>query len=304
MNWKGGYVSTNQTDQIGLETRVVGGLVILVLLAAVFVLYVFPDSTAQSFSWTIAPRLSAVMLGAGYAAGAYFFVRVILEKQWHRVQAGFLPITAFTVCMLAATVLHWGRFHQGTLPFYAWTTIYVITPFLVPYLWWRNRASASQAIEARDLRFSSPVRWLLGAVAVAGLLVSALILAVPSSLISIAPWKLTELTARVFAGWSVLTSVTVLTLAVDARWSATRILLESAMVGQVLMLLAMPRVWGDLNPSSPLTMLFWVSLGAALIVFAGLHLWLDRLGRSRAPATISAPPSDSARQSGPASPAP
>ena len=39
---------------------------------------------------------SALLIGAGYTAGAYFFARLILDKKWHRVQAGFLPITAFT----------------------------------------------------------------------------------------------------------------------------------------------------------------------------------------------------------------
>jgi hypothetical protein len=278
---KGGKVNASHRDLISIETRVVGGLVILVLLLAVIVLYFFPDYTDPNFSWTIVPRSTAIIIGAGYAAGAYFFVRVITEKRWHRVQAGFLSITAFTIFMLAATVLHWNRFHQGTFQFYLWTIIYLITPVLVPFLWWRNRAGAAGDLEQYDLRFSAPARWLLGVLAVGGVLFSVLVFVLPSVLIAVAPWKLTELTARVFAGWSMLTFLTVLTIATDGRWSATRILLQSAMIGQALALLALPRMWNDLDPSRPMTLVFVVGLALALMIFAGIHLWLDRLSRHR-----------------------
>ncbi len=272
----------SRTDRISVDTRIVGGLVIMVLVLAVTVLYFLPDTTNPNFAWTIMPRTSAMLIGAGYAAGAYFFVRVVIEKRWHRVQAGFLPITAFTICMLAATLLHWNRFHQGTIQFYLWTGIYIVTPFLVPLLWWRNRAGASQEIENGDLRFSSRTRWLLGIVAVTGVVIAGLVFALPSFLILVAPWKLTELTARVFTGWSILALLTVLTIALDGRWSAARVLVESAMVALALALLAMPRMWADLDPSKLLTPVYVAGVALALIVLVGLHLWLDRLSRTRA----------------------
>jgi hypothetical protein len=274
-------MNASHSDRISADTRVVGGLVILVLILAVFLLYFFPDSTNPNFSWTIVPRSSAIIIGAGYAAGAYFFVRVITERRWHRVQAGFLSITAFTICMLAVTLVHWNRFHLGTVQFYLWTVIYVITPFLVPFLWWRNRASAAPDLEENDVRFSVVVRRLLGAFAAAGSLLALLAFILPSPLISIAPWKLTELTARVFAGWSMLTFLTILAIAVDGRWSATRILAQSAMVAQALALLALPRMWNDLDPSRPTTPVFVVGLALALILLAGIHLRLDQLSRQK-----------------------
>ncbi len=135
-------------DHITLETRIIGASVILALLLAFLALYVVPDHTDQNFAWTILPRTSAILLGAGYTAGAYFFARVVTERRWHRVRAGFPAITAFTVCMLAATLLHWSRFHQGALPFYLWFIIYLLTPFVVPWLWWRNQAHASEELES------------------------------------------------------------------------------------------------------------------------------------------------------------
>src|SRR5437764_7061460 len=80
-------------DRILLFTRVIAAIIIGVLLLAFVLLYLFPTATDKLFAWTIQPPLTAMMIGAGYFAGAYFFVRVLIEKQWHRVALGFLPIT-------------------------------------------------------------------------------------------------------------------------------------------------------------------------------------------------------------------
>lgn len=268
-------MNDSQKDQITLDTRIVGGAVTLLLLLAFTALYILPDRTNTDFAWTILPRTSAILIGAGYIAGAYFFTRVIIEGQWHRVQAGFLPITVFTVCMFAATLLNWSRFHHGTPIFYLWTSVYALTPVIVPLMWWRNRASASRDLEANDLRFSTRVRSLMEVVAFLGLLTSLIVFIQPSLVIPLAPWKLTELTARIFAGWSILTFSTVLTIALDGRWSATRILMESSMVAIVLTLLALARTWNDFDQTKPVTYLFIAVLTLTLVGFVVIHLRLD-----------------------------
>ncbi|HEX9332342.1 MAG TPA: hypothetical protein VF896_10660 [Anaerolineales bacterium] len=268
-------------DHILPFTRLISASVIAVLVLAVAALYLEPDHTDWDFAWTILPRTSAILIGAGYTAGIYFFARLIMDNKWHRVQAGFLPITAFTICMFAATLLHWGRFHQGAIIFYLWTIIYALTPFLVPFVWWRNRATESRDLEENDLRFSSLASWALGIIGVIGMLTFLIVFIQPSILISLAPWKLTELTARIFAGWSILTSSALLSIAWDGRWSATRILMESAMVGITLTLLGLPRMWGDFDRTDPMTYFFVAGLALTLIVFIIIHLWLDRSSQQR-----------------------
>jgi hypothetical protein len=268
-------VDEQRDDRITPETKIIGASVIVVLLLAFLALYIFPTHADIDFAWTIVPPTSAILIGAGYTAGAYFFSRVVRETHWHRVQAGFLPITAFTICMLVATLLHWDRFHQGALAFYMWFIIYLITPFVVPFLWWRNRSHAYPGLEQADLRFPAAVRWVLGVGAGIGVALFVIIFINPSILIALAPWKLTPLTARVFAGWSILTLATVLSIALDGRWSATRILMESAMVGLGLTAVALPRMWADFDHSKPMTTLFVAGIFLTLIVFAVLHVWLD-----------------------------
>ncbi len=274
-------MGTVNDDRIFLFTRLVAGGVIMVLLLAFIALYIFPSHTDIDFAWTIVPRTSAILIGAGYTAGAYFFLRLVAGRKWHQVQVGFLPITAFTIFMLAATLLHWSRFHQGTFNFYLWTVIYAITPLLVPLVWWHNRKVSSPGLEEDDFRFSLSVRRGLGIAAIAGLLVFLLVFIRPVILISIAAWKLTELTARIFAGWSILTFSTILSIALDGRWSSTRILLESAIVALGLTLLSLPRIWTDLDPAKPITYAFIAGVVLTLIVFIAIRLHLDRRGRHK-----------------------
>ncbi len=275
-------MKTAQDDRILIPTAITAAAVLAVLLLAFVALYMQPDHTDVNFAWTVLPRTSALLMGAGYTAGAYFFARLLTDRRWHRVQAGFLPITAFTVCMLLATLLHLDRFHAGAWSFYLWTIIYIITPFAVPALWWWNRRTEARGLEEQDLYFSPQVRWAMRLIAIAGLLAFVAVFIQPSLLISVAAWKMTPLTARVFAGWSILTLSSLLSVASDGRWSAARILLESAMVGIALTLLALPRMWNDLNKANPMTYAFLGGTVITLVAFAVVRVRMERLARGQA----------------------
>ena len=56
----------------------------VILVPAVVVLWGFPGETADAWSWTIKPDLTPIFLGAGYGAGAYFFLRTFLADRWPR----------------------------------------------------------------------------------------------------------------------------------------------------------------------------------------------------------------------------
>jgi hypothetical protein len=99
----GNYVHIPQPT---LETRIIGALVVLVLLLAFVALYIYPEYTSVDFAWTIKPNTTAILIGEGYLAGALFFVRVVMGSRWQSVGAGVLPITSFTIVMMAATLLH------------------------------------------------------------------------------------------------------------------------------------------------------------------------------------------------------
>ncbi len=97
------FVAAGRDDRILPVTRVVAVAVVAVLAFGFVSLLGFPGETGRHFSWRIGAQMTSMVLGSGYAAGAYFFARVAIGRRWHTVHTGFLPIGAFTVLMEAAT---------------------------------------------------------------------------------------------------------------------------------------------------------------------------------------------------------
>ena len=84
-----------QDDRIYPVTRIALAVVVLALLFAFLVLYLYPQTTGTNFAWQINPQIMAVFMGAGYISGAYMFVFAIFGRKWHRVKNSLLPVSAF-----------------------------------------------------------------------------------------------------------------------------------------------------------------------------------------------------------------
>jgi hypothetical protein len=206
-------------------------------------------------------------MGAGYIAGAYFFVRVALETRWHRIQVGFLPVTAFTLFMAIGTFNHLDRFATAHVAFWIWVGLYVVTPVLVPLAWLRNRRTDPRRPERTEPPLPDGVRTVLLTVGAVQSLVALVLLLAPSTMIEHWPWLLTPLTAQTLGGWFALPGVTALMMGLDGRWSAIRITLESQLIGLGLILVATARAWEDVDTSNALAFVF---VAAIVALFAGL----------------------------------
>ncbi len=270
-------------DRVLPLTRHVAFHVTHVLLMAFLVLFVFPGQTDRLFAWTVRPEMTPMLMGAGYFGGAFYFFNVYRARSWHTVSAGFLGVTVFATLMLVATVLHWDRFNHGHPIFWAWIVIYVVTPILVPYVWWRNRA-LDPGRRPGDLMLPLPIRWAFGVLGFAELIGVLVVFAVPTFLIDVWPWTLTPLTARVVAGWFSLTGAFAIVIALDGRWSAVRMTFRAALVGISMILVSCLRAWGDFDPTSPWRYGFVGFLVFLLVGFAALLAIMQRAERSRASA--------------------
>lgn len=268
-------------DRVLLATRLVAAFVVLILVLAVWVLYFLPDQTDQYFAWTIKPLMTPLAMGAGYAMGAFFFIRVLISKSWRSAALGFLPITVFTIFMLLATLLHWDRFHQGTWSFELWLGVYLITPFLVPYIWFRNRGTDPGTSEPGDPTVPLMVR---RAAAIGGMGITVfgiLIFLVPDLAIRIWPWQLTPLTARILAGWLMLPGIGGLVLSREPRWNrGWRLLVETLSVGALLFFIGVTRAWSDWNLANPLSALVLAALIFAVLILLVLYARTESLRRS------------------------
>ena len=165
--------------------------------------------------------MSAMVLGSVYLGGAYFFVRVTYAQRWHEVAGGFLPVATFASLMAIATVLHWDRFRHGTVAFAVWTALYFTTPVILVVIFMRNQR-LDEVGETPGLELPPSAAAFIVAGAVLSALMSASLYLFPDRLITVWPWTLTELTARMLgaifalgiAGFGVLR---------DRRWSSARI---------------------------------------------------------------------------------
>jgi hypothetical protein len=219
-------------------TRVIGGLICLVLLDAAQLLTLYPGRTATLWAWTLQPETSALVLGSVYAGGAYFFARIAFGARWREVATGFPSVIVFVWIAAIATLLHLDRFHEDSLPFAAWAALYVVTPFLVPWLVVRNHrvyGAPSGPPLPRGLRLA------LGAVGGALLLAGLLFLAAPDVAIDIWPWTLTPLTARITGAVIGMYGTVWVAVAAHGTRAGIRIPLESHVIGLAFLLAAVIR---------------------------------------------------------------
>jgi hypothetical protein len=278
-------------DRVFGSTRLLGAIIVPFLLVAFALLYVFPDDTRHWFAWDVQPTITPLIMGAGYIAGAYFFVRVARETRWHRIQVGFLPVTAFTLFMAIGTFAHLDRFAEAHVAFWIWVGLYVTTPVLVPLAWWRNRATDPGTPEPGEPPLPGFMR---PALLIAGALQSAVALALllsPATMIEHWPWTLTPLTAQTLGGWFALPGVTALMMGLDGRWSAIRITLESQLIGLALILVGTARAWEDVDTANGLAYAFVAGVAALFVALLALEWAMVARERASAPpAREAAPP--------------
>jgi peptidoglycan/LPS O-acetylase OafA/YrhL len=268
------------------ETPWVCAAVAISLVGGVALLWIAPGRTDDLFAWTIRPDLTPLFMGSAYGAGAYFFVRCALSRSWHRSSTAFLPIALFAALMLIATLLHWDRFNRGDAPFvaatsfYLWVAIYVLSPLAVAGLWLRNRRADDGAPEPVDAVVPRTVRAAAAVGGCAGVAAGLVAFLAPERFADAWPWQLTPLTARVIGAFLVESGGIAVALARESRWSAWRLLVQTATIGALLFGVGLVRGWDDLDLGNPLA---WLLVGGVvlLVVAAPLfHRHMDRTARA------------------------
>jgi hypothetical protein len=277
---------SGRDDRVLAPTRWVSAAIVPVLVAAFVILYLFPARTRQLWAWTIHPRMSAMIMGAGYVSGAYLFVRAATVKQWHRVGVGFVATTVFTSILMVTTLLHWDRFNHDHVSFWAWLLLYFTTPFLLPWLWATNRRTDPGVIAAGDLAVPRPLRLLMGTVGALILAFVTVMFVWPAAVIDVWPWQLTPTTARSVSAFLAFPAVTWLWFLFDERWSSFRITQQTAGLGMFLIALAALRA-GDEFTSGAAQAFYVGALAAALAFVVLLHVVLDRQAARHAPLRVT-----------------
>ena len=265
-----------RNDRLLAPTWWTSVLIVPVLVAAWAVLYLFPGRTDELWAWTIRPDMTALVMGGGYLSGAYFFVRVARDRRWHEVGVGFLATTVFTSVLLAATILHWDRFNHDHVSFWAWLSLYVVTPPLLPLLWRNNRRTDPGGLLPGDVRVPSGLRTAVAAGGTAQLCLAAVMFVVPDEAVRRWPWAVTPLTVRTISAFVAFPAVAWLCFAFDDRWSSFRVPMQTATVGLVLVGLGALRATDDLDGPSWSVRLFVVALVLSITLLVALQVAMAR----------------------------
>lgn len=268
------------TDRVLPATRLLAAVIIPFLVLAFAVLYPWPSDTRRLFAWQIKPSMSAMVLGSVYLGGAYFFLRAVRARQWHTVAGGFLPVGTFASLMGVATILHWDRFLHGNVAFWLWVALYFSTPFLVLAAFLRNQREYPPGTAGDVLLPPVAARAIVvgGGLSVA---MGAFLYLLPHRAISIWPWQLTPLTARMLGAIFAL-GLAGLGAARERRWSAARILLQVACVMLVLILLAGLRAHREFDSANVLTWLFAVGFVGTTVAAVLFYVRMESRARTGA----------------------
>jgi hypothetical protein len=129
--------------------------------------------------------------------------------------------------------------------FFGWTIVYIVSPAVVFFLWWRNRATDPRTAEPGDPLLAPGVLRAARVVGVATVAAGLLFFLSPQTAIDLWPWKLTPLTARVIASFTVQVGVGALVLSGDRRWSAWRLIVQTFFVATAFLLIAALRAWDE-----------------------------------------------------------
>jgi hypothetical protein len=159
-------------------------------------LFVLSEETDRFFSWTIAPPLTAAFLGASYWAAFVLLLWGATRRDWADARAAIPPVLVIALLLLAATLVHFERFHQNSLFGWFWLGAYVIVPpLLLALLRAQLRVPAGAGGGPRG-RLPVALRLGLAVQAVAMIAVGAALFVSPTGADSLLPWSLTPLTAR------------------------------------------------------------------------------------------------------------
>jgi hypothetical protein len=266
-------------DRVLPFTRGLSLFIVPFLVVAWVILYLFPGHTARLWSWAIPIQMTSMVLASAYLGGAYFFVRVARERQWHHTGTGFLAVTTFASLLGVATLMHWDKFLHDHVAFWLWAGLYFTTPFLVIGAWIANRRYAAPPA-AHDVLLRPAERAVIAVVGLAAVVEGIVMFVAPSAVIDHWPWPLTPLTCRVVAAVFCLGGAGVGAW-LDPRWSSLRLMLQVEVIMLVLIVAAAVRARDEMIAGRAFT---WPLLVGVLLMLAGSgYLWV-RYERRRVPA--------------------
>jgi hypothetical protein len=180
----------------------------LVLIAAGFGLFFFPEITRSIWPWQLAPFntrfLGAVYLGAMVPVGLMY-----LSGRWSPTRPVLRAIFTFTFIVLVVSLFHINQFDFKSPAVWGWFALYVSLPISAGYHLWLYRSMPTGHLNPvpRNWRYVLRVTSLLLALYGIGMMVF------PNVFSSLFPWKLDVFHSQLYSATFVTGSVMLISVA-------------------------------------------------------------------------------------------
>jgi hypothetical protein len=271
---------------MSLLMKIVFWFVAINALAGASSLVLFPNNSDTLFFWKISPSLSSTMFGALYLGGAVV-VSLVTYRGWWEPARFLVPIlVAAGILICLTTFLHLDRFIPG-FKLYYWLVIYIIAPLLALVFYIQHeRGGANWSIVGQPV--TPVVRMVAVVVGAVLILLGIIVLAQPQLVISVWPWTLSPLMARIFASWFSAFGAGLLWFLWERDWGRLyhiANLMIAAAVFDLLMVLIHRR---DLTSTGLNFWLFCFHLAAFGLIGGFMHWWQYRAAhKNRASQAVS-----------------
>ncbi|MBC7878535.1 MAG: hypothetical protein H7Y59_15295 [Anaerolineales bacterium] len=239
------------------------------------ILILFPTQTEKYFFWNITPPINAMLVGAMYLVASATVAYAAIRGTWESARLILVMGFSLSVVLLVTSLMHIDRFVPGAKLYY-WLFVYFIFPVLAGLLYWRYEKGGTNWQVTRQA--VKPIT-RLGALTVGtGMLTVALVgFFFPSIIVSVWPWKLSDLMLRVFLSWLIALAAGNLWFLAEKEWTRLQpvsyMLIALPVVVAVMMMINRPDLTGN-----PLGLLGF-SVGLVLIGTIGVVMLRQQRGQ-------------------------
>jgi hypothetical protein len=221
------------------------GLWLLLILAVANAgfLYLFPQLADTDYAWSIAPKINAAAIGAGYLAGVVATGAGVIAGRWSLVRPLVPGLVVLALFMLAATAIDGDRFRWDYPPTWMWTGVYAAVPFALALTWRLQGGEGDGERKAEAER--GALRAATGALGLVLLAIGALLFANAGFLLDAWPWELTPLVARVVGGWYLLAGTVLLASLPELRRARMAPIAYATVASWSAFLLLLPALYDE-----------------------------------------------------------
>ena len=196
--------------------------------------FFLPTHVDWALPWLV-PPLHSRFLGSMYLSGATFMILSLFARRWDEVRVVLPMIAIWTGMLFIISLFYLGEFNFAKPQPWIWFGAYLLYPLIALWLAWQYRDV--------DRTPTGPTLpgWARGYLSVQGIVATVLglvLLIAPGFMVSVWPWKITQLLAQLYSAPFLSYGIGSLLLARCQTWSEARIGVTSILVFAVGVLIA------------------------------------------------------------------